>query len=133
MGKVVSLFGKSSEPEPSAEVSEDKIKEEAQNLVEDYRYVEANPERIKQTNMVGDEMTNYLFDVVGLVKSDNSLELRRAALKSHSIQQLTDYIVDSARMQWRAQPHMYGAAYVEWFDRLRAVAALKEALGDKLK
>lgn len=136
MGKVVSLFGNRSdenkEPEeasspPDTQPAHD-VEETKLAILADYLYYRDNDEQIKLANLTADEMTTFLFDVMNLVKNDNNIELRRGAMKAMSLEQLTDYLINSGKVQWKAQPHMYGAAYLEFVDRLMVVSMLIEEL-----
>ncbi len=134
MGKVVSLFGgRSDESEKSVEESPSENQQsideaEAERLLADYQYYKANREWIKTANLNAEEMTIFLFDVMKLVKNDKNVDLRRGAMKAMTLEQLTDYLANSGKAQWKAQPHMFGAAYLEFFDRMAVVAMILDEM-----
>lgn len=134
MGKIVPLFGKPSdgsekpEEQPPQESTQSNDEELAERLLVDYQYYRDNKEVVKAANLNAEEMTTFLFDVMKLVRNDNNIELRRGAMKVMTLEQLTDYLTGSGKAQWKAQPHMYGAAYIEFFDRMVTVAMILDEM-----
>jgi hypothetical protein len=92
---------------------------------EDTRYVIENLDRITRAKDKIDEITDFIFDrLQGYVRDDTSIALRREGLRSASIEQLVNYMVDSTETDWKKHPSFYGAVILEYRDRVDAVLSL---------
>jgi hypothetical protein len=104
---------------------------EPYNFETDIAYCLSNLDRVWKAHLLGDEMTTYLFDVVGYSKTDSSLELRRPIVSAYTFEQFCDRLLTSVPMEWRAQPAFFGALFIEFHERQNFIlAALSERKDD---
>jgi hypothetical protein len=116
-------------PEPVAPVSEpEKIKQEGERLAVDVLFYVQHTELIALAYHQGEEMTNFVFDVLGVTKKDESVELRRGVVAQYSLEQLATRLAHSSRRDWSREPHFFGATYVELDARRTAIEFILEKM-----
>lgn len=93
----------------------------APDFEKDIVYCLSNLDLVWSAHLRGDDMTNYIFDVVGYSKTDASLELRRPIVQTYTFERLCDRLLRSSQGEWRAQPAFFGALFVEFTERQNAI------------
>lgn len=81
----------------------------------------ANRALVQEACNCGDKITDYVFDMAGFVKKDESIDLRQGALRDTSLEDLSKALRDSNQLQWSKQPHYFGAVIVEMVERFGAI------------
>lgn len=88
---------------------------------QDIDYFISNLERIWKAHLMGDTMTNFLFDDIKYIKTDSSLKLRRPLVRSNTFEQFCDRLLGSTKVEWRAQPAFFGALFIEFHERQNSI------------
>lgn len=103
----------------------DGMSDEERILALDVLFVKTNAgssEIIKQAIATGNEMTSYVLDDLrGFQVKEESVRLRLGMLSKTPLEVLCTYLINSDKLQWRQQPHYYGAIFVELDSRVQAI------------